>query len=208
MKTKDHWENVYTNKSSEEVSWFQSHSTKSLELINTTDLSFSTSLIDVGGGASVLVDDLIKLGYSNLQVLDLSSAALKTAQERLGEASKRVKWIEADIIGNNLKALKIDLWHDRAVFHFLTKKVERQKYVHNLTHALNKNGHVIIATFADDGPKKCSGLEICRYNKDTLAAELGERFVLVSHHKETHNTPFHTKQNFIYCHFMKVESDY
>ena len=203
MAAKDHWENVYTTKSSNEVSWFQSHSTKSLELINSIGLPLSAPLIDVGGGASVLVDDLIKLGYSNLNILDISPAALKTSQKRLGNASKQVKWIEADITDERLKALKIDLWHDRAVFHFLTEKNQRLKYIDNLKHILNKGGHLIIATFADDGPQKCSGLDICRYNQDTLALELGECFTLVSHHKETHQTPFNTKQNFIYCHFVK-----
>jgi len=206
MTEKDHWEDVYTNKSSEEVSWFQSHSTKSLELINNTGLPLFASLIDVGGGASVLVDDLMKLGYSKLQVLDLSLAALKTAQERLGAAYQQVEWIEADVTDTSLKHLNVDLWHDRAVFHFLTEKVQRQKYIDNLTHILNKGGHVIIATFADDGPLKCSGLDICRYNHNTLALELGEGFSLVSHHKETHDTPFNTKQNFIYCHFIKNDN--
>ena len=161
MTAKDHWENVYTTKSSNEVSWFQSHSTKSLELINSIGLPLSASFIDVGGGASVLVDDLIKLGYSNVNILDISPAALKTSQKRLGNASKQVKWIEADITEERLKALKIDLWHDRAVFHFLTEKDQRQRYIDNLKHILNKGGHVIIATFADDGPQKCSGLDIC-----------------------------------------------
>ena len=203
MTAKDHWENVYTTKSSNEVSWFQSHSTKSLELINSIDLPLSASLIDVGGGASVLVDDLIKLGYSNLNILDISPAALKTSQKRLGNASKQVKWIEADITEERLKALKIDLWHDRAVFHFLTEKDQRQRYIDNLNHILNKGGHVIIATFADDGPQKCSGLDICQYNEKSLVLELGDNFTLVSHHKEAHQTPFNTKQNFIYCHFVK-----
>ena len=203
MTAKDHWENVYTTKSSNEVSWFQSHSTKSLELINSIGLPLSASLIDVGGGASVLVDDLIKLGYSNLNILDISPAALKTSQKRLGNASKQVKWIEADITDERLKELKIDLWHDRAVFHFLTEKDQRQRYMDNLKHILNKGGHVIIATFADDGPQKCSGLDICQYNEKSLVLELGDNFTLVSHHKETHQTPFNTKQNFIYCHFVK-----
>jgi len=203
MTAKDHWENVYTTKSSKEVSWFEARSTQSLELINSIGLPLSASLIDVGGGASILVDDLIKLGYSRLQVLDLSLAALKTSQKRLGSVSKQVEWIEADITDYKSKQLKVDLWHDRAVFHFLTKKVQRQKYIENLTHILNKGGHVIIATFADDGPQKCSGLDICRYNHHTLALELGEGFTLVTHHKEMHQTPFNTKQNFIYCHFVK-----
>lgn len=203
MTAKDHWENVYTTKSSNEVSWFQSHSTKSLELINSIGLPLSASLIDVGGGASVLVDDLIKLGYSNVNILDISPAALKTSQKRLGNASKQVKWIEADITEERLKELKIDLWHDRAVFHFLTEKDQRQRYIDNLKHILNKGGHVIIATFTDDGPQKCSGLDICQYNEKSLVLELGDNFTLVSHHKETHQTPFYTKQNFIYCHFVK-----
>ncbi|WP_042150099.1 MULTISPECIES: class I SAM-dependent methyltransferase [unclassified Pseudoalteromonas] len=203
MTAKDHWENVYRTKSSNEVSWFQSHSTKSLELINSIGLPLFASLIDVGGGASVLVDDLIKLGYSNVNILDISPAALKTSQKRLGNASKQVKWIEADITEERLKALKIDLWHDRAVFHFLTEKDQRQRYIDNLNHILNKGGHVIIATFADDGPQKCSGLDICQYNEKSLVLELGDNFTLVSHHKETHQTPFYTKQNFIYCHFVK-----
>lgn len=203
MTAKDHWENVYTTKSSNEVSWFQSHSTKSLELINSIGLPLSASFIDVGGGASVLVDDLIKLGYSNVNILDISPAALKTSQKRLGNASKQVKWIEADITEERLKELKIDLWHDRAVFHFLTEKDQRQRYIDNLKHILNKGGHVIIATFADDGPQKCSGLDICQYNEKSLVLELGDNFTLVSHHKEAHQTPFNTKQNFIYCHFVK-----
>ena len=203
MTAKDHWENVYTSKSPKEVSWFEPRSTKSLELINSIGLPLSASLIDVGGGASVLVDDLIKFGYSRLHVLDLSLAALKSSQERLGEISKQVNWIEADITDETLRALQVDLWHDRAVFHFLTEKKQRQKYIDNLTHILNKNGHVIIATFADDGPKKCSGLDICRYNEKSLSNELGDSFTLISHYKEVHQTPFNTQQKFIYCHFVK-----
>ena len=185
------------------MSWFEPRSTKSLELINSIGLPLSASLIDVGGGASVLVDDLIKFGYSRLHVLDLSLAALKSSQERLGEISKQVNWIEADITDETLRALQVDLWHDRAVFHFLTEKKQRQKYIDNLTHILNKNGHVIIATFADDGPKKCSGLDICRYNEKSLSNELGDSFTLISHYKEVHQTPFNTQQKFIYCHFVK-----
>ena len=203
MTAKDHWENVYTTKSSKEVSWFEASSTKSLELINSIGLPLSAPLIDVGGGASVLVDDLIKLGYSRIQVLDLSLAALKTSQERLGDISKQVNWIEADITDERLKSLKVDLWHDRAVFHFLTEKKQRQKYINSLKQTLNLNGHVIIATFADDGPKKCSGLDICRYNEKSLSNELGDSFTLLSHYKEVHQTPFITQQNFIYCHFIK-----
>ena len=187
---KNHWEGVYTKKIPAEVSWYQLEPAISLKLITSAGISLAAKIIDVGGGASVLVDKLTGQGFQDLTVLDVSPKALEYAKERLGRRAGAVKY---------------DLWHDRAVFHFLTKAEDRQKYVRFLHRALKKNGHVIIATFdLDGGSLRCSGLDIMRHNAETLQTELGEGFQLVESVKEVHHTPFQTEQKFIYCHFQRV----
>jgi ubiquinone/menaquinone biosynthesis C-methylase UbiE len=203
MENKAHWETVYTTKAPDAVSWFQNHASKSLELIRATKLPRFASIIDVGGGASVLVDDLLVAGYSALTVLDLSSAALAAARSRLGTAQENVKWLEGDITSIELPRHAFDLWHDRAVFHFMNTAEEHAAYLRNVMRTVKPGGHVIIATFAEDGPEKCSGLPVSRYSAQTLHAEFGEAFTLVSHEKEAHNTPFGSTQQFVYCYCRK-----
>ena len=207
MQSKDHWERVYERKPTDSVSWFQEHAQRSLHLIRQTGVALSAPIIDVGGGASTLVDDLLAGGYSNLTVLDISSAALAAAKNRLGpERSAKVHWLEASITEVELPVHAYELWHDRAVFHFLTVEEDRQKYVRAVLRAVKPGGHVIVATFAEDGPSRCSGLPVVRYRPDELHAEFGESFVLVQHEKEAHVTPLGTVQQFVYCYCRKLAS--
>jgi len=206
MKAKDHWERVYEAKSPQGVSWYQAHADQSLRLIRQTGLPTSASIVDVGGGASTLVDDLLQAGYRHLTVLDLSRAALATAQARLGEEARHVTWLEADVTQATLPAQAYDLWHDRAVFHFLTGERERAAYVAAVMHAVKPGGHVIVATFAEDGPLQCSGLPVVRYSPAGLHAEFGAPFTLLRHEREEHHTPAGAVQKFIYC-YCRREAD-
>jgi len=203
MDSKQHWEQIYTTKAPDNVSWFQERADQSLALIHGTGLGKDAAVIDVGGGASRLVDDLRHEGYTDLTVLDLSPAALNVAKQRLGNHANFVDWIAGDITKVNLQEKRFDIWHDRAVFHFLTDPVERKVYVEQVMRAVRPNGHVIIATFAENGPEKCSGLPVIRYCPETLHAEFGKAFHLVKHNKEVHHTPFGTEQQFVYCYCRK-----
>jgi 2-polyprenyl-3-methyl-5-hydroxy-6-metoxy-1,4-benzoquinol methylase len=203
MQKKEHWETVYSTKAPDSVSWFQEHAETSLNFIKKLNLEKSASIIDVGGGASTLVDDLLINGYSRLSVLDLSGAALETAKKRIGSNSTNVKWFEADVTEVQFPKHQFEVWHDRAVFHFLTQREEREAYIKNLLHSVKPNGHIIISTFAEDGPTQCSGLPVMRYSAETLQAELGESFSLKEQLKENHSTPFGTTQKFLFCHFVK-----
>jgi ubiquinone/menaquinone biosynthesis C-methylase UbiE len=203
MQTKEHWENVYTTKATDSVSWFQEHAETSLKLIQKIHAEKSTSIIDIGGGASTLVDDLLSHGYSKLSVLDLSSAALEVSKARIGSAARNVNWLVADITKVNFSEHEFDIWHDRAVFHFLTEPQDRLAYVKTVLRSLKPKGHVIISAFAEDGPTKCSGLPVMRYSAESLQSEFGESFLLKSQFSETHSTPLGTTQNFIFCHFEK-----
>jgi len=203
MQNKGHWEKVYQTKASETVSWYQEHAEQSLRLIHNTALGKDAAIIDVGGGASTLVDDLAAEGYTDLTVLDLSSAALAVAKQRLGKYADAVHWIEGDITLIELPAHRFDIWHDRAVSHFLTDLADRHAYVERIMHAVRPGGHVIIATFAEDGPEKCSGLPVMRYQPETLRAELGDAFLLVEHEKAAHYTPLGALQQFVYCRYRK-----
>jgi SAM-dependent methyltransferase len=204
MTSKNHWEEVYATKATDAVSWFQTRAERSLRLIRETGVPLIAEIIDVGGGASMLVDDLLHEGYSNLSVLDLSTAALAKAKERTGGNASGVTWIEADITQATLPENAYDVWHDRAVFHFLTDPEERQAYVQAVLRSVNPGGHVIVATFAEDGPTKCSGLPVQRYRAETLHAEFGASFMLIQHEAEAHQTPFGTVQQFVYCHFQRA----
>lgn len=203
MENKTHWETVYKTKASTEVSWFQEHPKLSLEFIERTNVAKSSQIIDVGGGASTLVDDLLERNYQNITVLDISASALQVAQERLGAKSEVITWLEADITQVELPHSFYDVWHDRAVFHFLTHAADRQKYVKAVISSVKTGGHVIIATFGIDGPTRCSRLEIVRYDPDSLHDEFGDNFDLLHTASESHETPFGTKQKFIYCYFRK-----
>jgi 2-polyprenyl-3-methyl-5-hydroxy-6-metoxy-1,4-benzoquinol methylase len=199
-----HWEKVYSTKTANAVSWYQPHADESLQLIRQTGLPRDAALIDVGGGASTLVDDLLAAGYSDLRVLDLSEAALNTARQRLGpQASAQVNWRVGDITETLLPSHAYDLWHDRAVFHFLTEPAQRHAYVAAVMHSVKPGGHVIVATFAEDGPTQCSGLPVMRYSADALHGEFGDAFTLLHHHKESHPTPMGTQQQFVYCYCRK-----
>lgn len=199
MQRKEHWERVYSTRQITEVSWFQEHAVRSLRLIEATAVPKSAAIIDVGGGASVLADDLLQAGYSNVTVLDLSRAALQAAQNRLGARAARVAWLEGDITAIRLPAHAFDVWHDRAVFHFLTTAEQRQAYVRQVLCAVKPGGHVIVSTFAEDGPLQCSGLPVMRYSAAGLHAEFGSPFELLRHEKEEHLTPTGRTQNFVYC---------
>jgi ubiquinone/menaquinone biosynthesis C-methylase UbiE len=199
MSDKKHWDTIYETRQARQVSWFQEHAALSLQFIRNTGVTADAHILDVGGGASVLVDDLLNAGYRNLSVLDISATALHAAQARLADAAARVKWIEADITQLQLPEASVDVWHDRAVFHFLTDLLDRRRYVQTVLHAVKPGGHVIIATFAEDGPLKCSGLDIVRYRPDTLHQEFGAGFELLKSAKEVHHTPTGADQNFVYC---------
>jgi len=204
MDSKSHWEKVYSEKAATSVSWYQEHATTSLNLIQSTNVAKDASVIDVGGGASTLIDDLLFIGYTNLSVLDLSGAALVAARERIGLSSVNVNWLEADVTKVNLPLHQFDVWHDRAVFHFLNTPEDRAAYVKAVLHAVKPGGHVIIATFAEDGPIQCSGLPVMRYSADGLHKEFGDAFTLSKNLIEVHSTPFGTHQNFVYCYFRKT----
>jgi len=202
MQTKAHWEAVYAEKDAEEVSWFQPHAETSLQLIRHAGISQADAIIDVGGGASTLVDDLLAGGFTDLTVLDISAAALRV-EDRLGLRAASVHWLEADITSAALPAHHFAVWHDRAVFHFLTGADDRHKYIETVRHSVRPGGHVIVATFAPDGPLRCSGLKTVRYSPDSLHGEFGDAFVLVDHRSELHQTPFGTEQRFVYCYCRK-----
>lgn len=203
MRPKEHWEQVYAGRSASAVSWYQAHAERSLGLIRATGAGTNASIIDVGGGASTLAEDLLAQGYTDLTVLDISAAAIATAKARLGERALEVRWIEADITTINLPRHCIDVWHDRAVFHFLTQPEDRMTYVSEVLHAVRPGGHVIIATFAEDGPTRCSGLPVVRYSPGELHAEFGQAFSLYRSEREEHVTPTGAVQQFLYCHMRK-----
>ena len=206
MQEKEHWEKVYSTKAVDEVSWFQKHAEISIRLIRASGASTESSIIDVGGGASVLADDLLKQGYRNISVLDLSGAALEKAKARLNEKSSAIRWIEANVLEYAFERHEFDVWHDRAVFHFLTSKHERDAYVSAVMRAVKPGGNVIVATFAEDGPTSCSGLPVMRYSSDELHAEFGDSFQLLGHEKEVHHTPGGKDQKFVYCFCKKMNS--
>jgi len=206
MQSKDHWENVYSTKATNSVSWFQPHADLSLDIIRSTQLGKGAAIIDVGGGASTLVDDLLANGYTDLTVLDLSGAALSTARKRLGAEESKVRWIEADITQVDLPAKRYDIWHDRAVFHFLTDAADRAAYVRTVLRSVKPGGHVIVATFAEDGPLQCSGLPVVRYRPDELHGQFGDAFQLLDHRKEEHRTPAGKVQSFVYCYCRRLDS--
>ena len=199
MQTKEHWEKVYSTKAATQVSWFQEHAAMSLQLITRHNVPLSAAIIDVGGGASTLVNDLLDAGYRQITVLDLSGAALATAQARLGERASLVQWREANVLEVELPAQGFDVWHDRAVFHFLTTEQERQAYVQQVLRAVKPGGLVIVATFAEDGPTQCSGLPVMRYDANDLHAQFGAPFATLGHEKESHMTPGGNEQKFVYC---------
>ncbi|MEQ1814469.1 MAG: class I SAM-dependent methyltransferase [Candidatus Nitrotoga sp.] len=206
MQPKEHWENIHTSKPADTVSWYQEHAKHSLRLITRTGVPKSASIIDVGGGTSTLVDDLLDKGYTALTVLDISASALLTSQQRLARRANLVRWTEANVSDAPLGSHQYDVWHDRAVFHFLTREDERHAYVATVMRAVKPGGHVIVSTFAEDGPLQCSGLSVVRYSAEALHAAFGNPFTLVQHEKDDHLTPSGNVQKFIYCYCRKTAS--
>ncbi len=199
MTTKNHWDNIYSSKPSERVSWYRPHLERSLAFVAAAKLPRSAAVIDVGGGASTFVDDLLDLGYSNVTVLDISEEALDTARARLGPRAAGVHWICADVVEARLPERAFDFWHDRAVFHFLLDARAREKYVENVKRSLKPGGHIVVATFGPHGPEKCSGLEVLRFTPEALHSEFGGDFSRIGDTRETHVTPWGTEQEFVYC---------
>lgn len=197
-----HWEGVYATRGAHEVSWYQVRPETSLRLIAELGVAPGDSVIDVGGGASSLVDHLVGSGFNDVAVLDISPAALDAAKARLGAAAARVAWLAGDVLALKPRG-PFRLWHDRAVFHFLTEAADRTAYAAVLAAAVPAGGHAIMATFAEDGPERCSNLPVRRYSPERLAAELGPDFDMIGSLRETHVTPAGGRQNFIYCWFRR-----
>ena len=204
MARRQHWEQVYTSRSTDRLGWYSPHLTTSLEWIDSLCLPADAAIIDIGGGASTLVDDLVNAGYSQVTVVDISDAALAAARERLGTVAGDVKWIRADVTAAAPPDDAFELWHDRAVFHFLTEPGDRQAYKDLLMNALSPGGYVIMGAFAPEAPPRCSGLPVERYDVDKLVAELGTSFELERYHKEMHVTPGGVEQMYLYCLFRRL----
>ena len=196
MDNKKHWENIYQKKEIDGVSWYQKVPVESLQLIKKYSISNSDKIIDIGCGKSFLADNLLELNYTNISLVDISSNALKEVKERL--QNKSLNFIETDILNFNSND-KYDIWHDRAVFHFITNPEGIEKYISLCNKYINNQGILIIGTFAEDGPLKCSGLEIKRYSVDQISGLFKETFELVESFKMLHKTPFNTEQSFLFC---------
>ncbi|MBA3317989.1 MAG: class I SAM-dependent methyltransferase [Gemmatimonadales bacterium] len=205
MQQVDHWEHIYRTKAASEVSWFQLEARVSLALIRQVAPNLDSPIIDVGGGASTLVDGLLDVGYQSVTVLDLAPSALALAQGRLGLQAERVSWITSDVLTVPLPDAGYTLWHDRAVFHFLTHPEDRARYVAQTRRAVRPGGHAIVASFSPEGPSRCSGLEVVRYSPDTMHAEFGAGFRLIDSVREDHRTPSGVTQAFVYCLCRVVE---
>jgi len=195
-----HWENVYRSKPTDRVSWFQTRADMSMELIRRTGVPpEGARVIDVGAGASVLVDNLLDAGYRHLTVLDIAEPALEASKARLGERAGLVEWKVGDVTAVALPQAGFDIWHDRAVFHFLTREEDRRRYVAQVWNAVRPGGFVIVATFGPNGPLQCSNLDVCRYAPETLHGEFGAAYDLLDHRTEFHATPAGKEQEFVYC---------
>lgn len=199
-----HWDAVYRTKAPDAVSWYRPHLETSIALIQRVAPDPSASIIDIGGGESTLVDDLLAKGYRNVTVLDVSPTAIEFARKRVGEQARQVSWLTADVTQAALAPRHYDVWHDRAVFHFLTAAEQRAAYVRRVAESMKPGGYVIVATFGPEGPEKCSGLSVVRYNADSLHDEFGSQFRMVESATELHQTPSGSTQQFLYC-LCKVE---
>ena len=205
MDTRTHWEKIYTTKAPDQVSWYRPHLETSIDLIERSISDRSAPIIDIGGGESTLVDDLLARGFQNVTVLDVSQVAIDATKQRLQQVAGRVHWVAADVTRVQLHPAAYDVWHDRAVFHFLTAPEQRAAYVRQVARSVKAGGHVIVSTFGPEGPTKCSGLDVVRYDAESLHEEFGTRFRLVESSKELHETPFGTTQQFLYC-YCRVEA--
>lgn len=204
MDTQHHWENVYHTKDSNHVSWYAPHLDTSLQLIRQLASGRDTTILDVGSGASTLADDLLDTGYRHLDMLDISSHALDIARLRLGERASHIRWLVGDVLELELPLAHYDVWHDRAVFHFLTEAQQRERYVQQVRQAVKPGGYVIMATFGTQGPLQCSGLDVRRYDADSLHGEFGDDFRLLDSLTVNHHTPAGATQQFLYC-YCRIE---
>lgn len=204
MDTKNHWEQVYTAKAPDAVSWYAPHLAESLAYIKRTGLTTDAAVIDVGGGEATLVDDLLDADYCDVTVMDISAKALEVCRQRLGVRATKVKWLAADVLAHDFEPHALDIWHDRAVFHFLTSYEQRQTYVRQVLRALKPGGFAIVGTFGPHGPEQCSGLPVMRYAPDELHGTFGGRFKLVDSSVDVHTTPWGSSQEFVYC-FCRLE---
>lgn len=199
MSDETHWERIYQERGVDEVSWYRPHLDTSLHWIEALELPLEAAIVDAGGGASTLVDDLLERGFTDLTVIDLSRAALARSQTRLGERADEVRWLQGDVTEPLLAPDSVDLWHDRAVLHFLTEPAQLAAYVEQVRRCLRPGGHAMIATFACDGPEKCSGLEVTRRDPPQIAEALGSDFALVEQARHTHHTPWGSAQRFAHA---------
>lgn len=204
MDAQTHWEKIYSTKAPDAVSWYRAHLEVSLRYIERAAQGRSAAIIDVGGGESTLVDDLVRRGYQKITVLDISATAIDVTKQRLGVDGEGVEWIPADVTRAALPRHAFDVWHDRAVFHFLTRTEDRAAYVQQVLRAMRPRGHVIVSTFGPEGPTRCSGLDVVRYDAKALHGQFGRSLRLVESTNELHLTPWGTTQQFLYC-YCKVE---
>lgn len=204
MSQKNHWEEVYSTRPAEKMGWYEPHLQTSLSWIEELRLTEDAPIIDVGGGVSTLVDELLNAGHLAITVLDISDKAMALVKARLGQKAETITWMSADITSVNMPEHYYELWHDRAVFHFLIEPEQQRKYRENLLKALKPGGHLIVGTFAPEAPPKCSGLPVQRYSPEQLAKTLGTEFELKRHCQVLHITPSGVKQMYLYCHFQKT----
>lgn len=197
--SKPHWEQVYGSKAPDAVSWYAPHLEESLSYIRRTGVATDAAIVDVGGGEATLVDDLLDAGYRNVAVMDLSERALEVCRTRLAERAAGVSWLAADVLEHEFAPRSIDVWHDRAVFHFLIEHEQRQRYVAQVLKALKPGGYAIVGAFGPQGPMQCSGLPVARYSSDELHGEFGSPFQLLDHSTTLHTTPWGSTQQFVYC---------
>ena len=198
MSIREHWEAI-GKKRPEDVSWYRPHLDRSLQFIGLAGLPPDAAIIDVGGGVSTLVDDLVARGFTDVSVLDVSESAIGQASERLGARARDVTWIVGDVLEAQLALHGFDFWHDRAVFHFLLDAAARERYVSAVRHALKPGGHIVVATFGPGGPDRCSGLPVVRYTSEGIHEQFGKPFTVVGRDQETHRTPWGSEQEFVYC---------
>jgi SAM-dependent methyltransferase len=199
---KDHWETIYSTKGEDEVSWFQPYPKTSMEFVELFNLPLDANIIDIGGGDSHFVDALLDKGYQHIYVLDISANAIERAKNRLGKRASRVHWIVSDITEFE-PPVQFEFWHDRAAFHFLTTEDAVYRYVSIAEDAIKKDGYLILGTFSENGPTKCSGLEIRQYSEASMSARFEVAFDRIKCIHEDHTTPFNTVQNFLFCSFKK-----
>jgi 2-polyprenyl-3-methyl-5-hydroxy-6-metoxy-1,4-benzoquinol methylase len=203
LETMRHWDKVYETKAENEVSWFQPYPKASIMFVELFDLPLDANIIDVGGGDSYFAEALLDKGYQNIYVLDISAKAIEKAKQRLKERASKINWIVSDIIEFK-PPVQFDLWHDRATFHFLTSEDKISKYVSVAENTIKKNGYLVVGTFSENGPEKCSGLQIKQYSEESMVIRLKDVFNKIKCVREDHVTPFNTVQNFLFCSFQKT----